>query len=77
MKNLTRIIRTPECYLALTIILVVALGVFSENAIIGASNASGYDIDYSARFTPFGSSSRLLGTVTIGSQTSMSRTPIL
>jgi hypothetical protein len=32
MKNLTRIIRTPECYLALTIILVVALGVFSENA---------------------------------------------
>jgi hypothetical protein len=32
MKNLTRIIRTPECYLALTIILVTALGVFSENA---------------------------------------------
>ena len=45
------------------------MGVFSENAIIGASNASGYDIDYSARFTPFGSSSRLLRTVTIGSQT--------
>ena len=32
MKNLTRIIRTPECYLALTIILVAGLGVFSENA---------------------------------------------
>ena len=26
------------------------MGVFSENAIIGASNASGYDIDYSCRF---------------------------
>ena len=32
MKNLTRKILTPECYLALTIILVAALGVFSENA---------------------------------------------
>ena len=26
------------------------MGVFSENAIIGASNASGYNIDYSCRF---------------------------
>ena len=25
------------------------MGVFSENAIIGASNASGYDIDYSLK----------------------------
>ena len=27
------------------------MGVFSENAIIGASNASGYDIDYSCRWS--------------------------
>lgn len=44
------------------------MGVLSENAIIGASAAGGYDIDNSSRWEPSDSPS-LLRTVTIGSQT--------
>ena len=45
------------------------MGVLSENAIIGASAAGGYDIDNSSRWEPSDSPS-LRRTVTIGSQTS-------